>query len=66
MRAAIRVSQSVRRGMAPRSDLEWAEDTRRPTSMEKGRNVEKDRKLADATDYYSVATCSVAQGGLWR
>lgn len=62
MRAAIRVNQSVRRGMAPRSDLEWAEDTRRPTSMEKGRNVEKDRKLADATDYYSVATCSAARG----
>lgn len=55
--------------MAPRSDLELAEDTRRPTSMVKGRNVEKDRKLADATDYYSVATCSVARrggGGLWR
>lgn len=62
-RAAIRVNRSVRRGMAPRSDLELAEDTRRPTSMAKGRNVEKDRKSADATDYYSVATCSVVGGG---
>lgn len=42
--------------MAPRSDLGLVADTRRPTSKEKGRNVEKDRKLAVATDYYSVAT----------
>lgn len=63
MMAAIRVNRSVKRDMAPRSDLELVADTRRPTSMEKGKNVEMDRKLADATDYYSVATSSVVRGG---
>lgn len=54
--AARRVSRWVRRGMVPRSGLGLVAGMRRPTSMEKGRNVEKGRKLADATGYYSVAT----------
>ena len=53
------MNRSVRPGMAPRSDLESVAGTRRPTSMEMGRSVEKDKKMVDATDYYSVATLLV-------
>ena len=56
-----RAIRSGRHGTARHSDPRSVADTRTQTSRAKGRSEVKDKRLLDATEYYSVATC---QG--WR